>query len=59
MGINRGQGRKNSSYLGVNKGGKIAGRRNMNQMMIWKEISQGKQRDSFFFCLCSFFFNSS
>lgn len=46
MGVNKGQGRKDRSYLGVNKGGKIAGRRNMNQMMIWKEISQGKQRDS-------------
>lgn len=46
MGVNKGQGRKDSSYLEVNKEGKIAGRRNMNQMMIWKEISQGKQRDS-------------
>lgn len=46
MGVNKGQGRKGRSYLGVNKVGKIAGRRNMNQMMIWKKISQGKQRDS-------------
>lgn len=43
MGVNKGQGRKGSSHLGVNKVGKIAGRRNMNQMMTWKKISQGNR----------------